>query len=933
MVSDHMHGLDPVRLLRWILEDLNRGSALGIVKDLFFIPQQDDPFRLQRYGVALENPLGVAAGPHTQMAQNIVAAWLCGARYMELKTVQVLDQISVSKPCIDMHDEGYNCEWSQELSLEQSYEEYLKAWMLIHVLHDRLGFAGAPGVIFNMSAGYSMEGILSPGVQNFLNRMQNCGDDVRAMQNRLASVYPRAAQLDIPGCMSNSLTISCMHGCPPEEVEKISLYFLQQRRLNTTLKMNPTLLGADRVRGILNQNLGYEATVPDIAFEHDISYETALRIVRNCCSAASDLGLAFSVKLTNTLETLNSGQRLPEKENMVYMSGRPLYPISIAVAEKLQKDFNGGLDISFCAGVDAFNVADTLACGLAPVTVCSDLLKPGGYGRLAQYVENLRTAMRAAGAASLAGFPAAVAALPDRADRAAAVLHNLAACARAAAAPGSRYAKQAVRHSDVKTSRPLPALDCADAPCMSQCPAGQNIPAYMERCAAADMDGAASIITATNPFPAVLGAMCNQACREKCMRGQYDEGLQIRAVKGCVARLGNRTHSPAPANGRSVAVIGAGPAGLSCAYYLALAGCSVDVYEGAQTEGGRTLAPILEKGGKAAEHVRQDVDAILALGVRLHRGKPIDDKALADLAGKTDAVYISSGVEGLTSADARNIFRSTPSGSRGPASTLVAGVGEGSCTSSTILARLGILPASNSGRAGMNQKKAYPEPTDLAGLRRKQAFRLNGASRASLLPTAPDAEEAARKEAARCLHCDQYCGACVALCPNRANVLLSTTALSWPIQEAFHDGQTTHIRTLGFSGIQQPAQIVNIGDFCNECGNCRAFCPSSGAPYKDKMRLHLSRTSFDADANGFWSPDATLFYGKRHGKPWSLRLEGEILTYEDDSQRTVLDRSTLIATKVTLRDGLTPTSLLPAVEASVFCGLVSADPALASIII
>ena len=933
MVSDHMHGLDPVRLLRWILEDLNRGSALGIVKDLFFIPRQDDPFRLPRYGVTLESPLGAAAGPHTQMAQNIVAAWLCGARYMELKTVQVLDQISVTKPCIDMRDEGYNCEWSQELSLEQSYEEYLKAWVLIHVLHDRLGFAGTPGLIFNMSAGYSMEGILSPGVQNFLNRMQDCGDDVRAMQSRLAPVYPRAARLDIPGRMSDSLTISCMHGCPPEEVEKISLYFLRQRRLNTTLKMNPTLLGAERVRGILNQSLGYATHVPDIAFEHDISYETAVRIVRNCRSTASELGLAFSVKLTNTLETLNSGQCLPEKENMVYMSGRALYPISIAVAEKLQKDFDGGLDISFCAGVDAFNVADTLACGLAPVTVCSDLLKPGGYGRLAQYVENLRAAMRTAGAASLAEFPAAVANLPDRAAGAAAIQHNLAACARAAAAPGSRYAKQAVRHYNVKTSRPLPALDCAAAPCMSQCPAGQNIPAYMERCAAADMDGAAAVIMATNPFPAVLGAMCNQACREKCMRGQYDEGLQIRAVKGCVARLGRRAHTPAPANGRSIAVIGAGPAGLSCAYYLALAGCGVDVYESAPVEGGRTLAPILEKGAKAAEHIRQDVDAILALGVRLHRGRHIDGPALAALADNADAVYISPGVEGLASASASNIFRSTPSGSRGPAPTLVASVGEGSRTSSTILARLGILSANSAGRAGMHQKEAYPTATDLAGLRRKQAFRLNGASRASLLPTAPDAEEAARQEAARCLHCDQFCGACVAVCPNRANVLLSTAGLAWPLQEAVNDGQTTYIRTLGFSGIQQPARMVNIGDFCNECGNCRAFCPSSGAPYKDKMRLHLSRASFDADSNGFWSPDATRFYGKRQGKPWSLLLEGETLTYEDDSLRAVLDRGTLVATKVALREGLAATSLLPAVEAAVFCSLVSADPALASVII
>ncbi len=233
MTTDHMHGMDADRLLSWILEDLGQGSALGIVRDLFFTPKKNDPFRMKRYGIELETPLGAAAGPHTQMAQNIIAAWLCGARYMELKTVQVLDKIAVTKPCIDMRDEGYNCEWSQELSLDGSYEEYLKAWVLIHVLHAHFGFAGSPGMIFNMSAGYSMEGILSPTVQRFLDRMQNCGDDVRAMQRKLAKVWPGAADIDIPASMSDSLTISCMHGCPPDEVERIALYFLQGRRLNS----------------------------------------------------------------------------------------------------------------------------------------------------------------------------------------------------------------------------------------------------------------------------------------------------------------------------------------------------------------------------------------------------------------------------------------------------------------------------------------------------------------------------------------------------------------------------------------------------------------------------------------------------------------------------------------------------------------------------
>ena len=914
MTTDHMHGMDADRLLSWILEDLGQGSALGIVRDLFFTPKKNDPFRMKRYGIELETPLGAAAGPHTQMAQNIIAAWLCGARYMELKTVQVLDKIAVTKPCIDMRDEGYNCEWSQELSLDGSYEEYLKAWVLIHVLHAHFGFAGSPGMIFNMSAGYSMEGILSPTVQRFLDRMQNCGDDVRAMQRKLAKVWPGAADIDIPASMSDSLTISCMHGCPPDEVERIALYFLQGRRLNTTLKMNPTLLGPERVRGILNESLGYTVNVPDIAFEHDISYDTALRILHSCRHAADELGLAFGVKLTNTLEALNSGRSLPEKEPMVYMSGRALYPVSIAVARRLQDDFEGRLDISFCAGVDALNVAETLACGLAPLTVCSDLLKPGGYGRLAQYVENLREAMHTAGAKSIAAFARKTAGLDDHT---AAVLQNLAKTAPRASAPDSRYARSAMRHTDVKTSRPLPAFDCAAAPCMSRCPAGQHIPAYLERAAAGDFDGALAVITDTNPFPSVLGAMCNQACREKCMRIQYDDGLQIREVKGCAALAGQRDHRPAPPNGRRVAIVGAGPAGLSCAFFLALAGCAVDVYESAPRAGGRTLGPILDKGAKVAALVIQDVDAILAQGVHLHCGCRVGSDKLAQLTATADAVYLSPGVEEISVPDESVIFRATSTGKGGPPSSLVACVGEGRRASAAILARLGVLFASSRPhrRAGMN----------IADLRRRQAFRLQGMTRADA-----GSAEAVSREASRCLQCDSFCGICVSVCPNRANVLLSTQSRTWPIQRAQKCNGQIRVSTLGTGGIEQSAQIMNIGDFCNECGNCVAFCPSSGAPYRDKPRLHLSKASFDADDNGFWRKSAALYMGKHCGKAWSLRDDNETLVYEDENMLTVLDACSLEAREVTLKKDVDEVSLLPAVQAAVCCSLVSGNPALSS---
>ena len=199
--------------------------------------------------------------------------WLCGARFIELKTIQTLDELNVAKPCIDMADEGYNCEWSQELKLDQSFEEYLKAFVLLHALRHMLGLPAeaetgkGPGFIFNMSAGYNLEGIRSPAVQRFLDRMDDATQDVERLREELAPLYPPLRDIPIPSRLSDNLTVSTMHGCPPEEVESIGRYFITERGYHTTIKLNPTLLGPERLRGILNERLGYDVRVPDEAFE------------------------------------------------------------------------------------------------------------------------------------------------------------------------------------------------------------------------------------------------------------------------------------------------------------------------------------------------------------------------------------------------------------------------------------------------------------------------------------------------------------------------------------------------------------------------------------------------------------------------------------------------------------------------------------------
>jgi len=160
-MADKFHPLPLSQLLSLILNELNAGGSLfGIPEELFFVPSQNHALKSDIFNHPLQSPLGPAAGPHTQMAHNIVAAWLMGARYIELKTVQRLDELDIPKPCIDMQDEGYSCEWSQELTVRESFSEYLNAWIIIHLLNHRLGRGPDMGTVFNMSVGYDLKGIM-----------------------------------------------------------------------------------------------------------------------------------------------------------------------------------------------------------------------------------------------------------------------------------------------------------------------------------------------------------------------------------------------------------------------------------------------------------------------------------------------------------------------------------------------------------------------------------------------------------------------------------------------------------------------------------------------------------------------------------------------------------------------------------------------------
>jgi putative selenate reductase len=1082
-MDDKFTGLSIERLMRWILAEEERGEIFSIPKELFFRPQEDDPFRIRRYGRELETPVGVAAGPHTQMAQNIISAWLTGARYIELKTVQTLDELEVTKPCIDMTDEGYNCEWSQELNLEQSFDEYLNAFILLYILKDRFGWGNPvePGFLFNMSVGYNLEGILSPNVQNFLDKMTTCATEKAARIETLANVYPRAAQIEIPDQISDNITISTMHGCPPDEIERIGRYFITERKLHTTIKLNPTLLGSRRLREILNAKLGFEAVIPEAAFEHDLKFDAACDLIRSLSEAARKSRVAFNLKLTNTLEAANTAQVLPETEKMVYMSGRALHPVSINLAHRLQDAFQGRLEISFCAGADCFNLADILACNLMPVTVCSDLLKPGGYGRLGQYLEAIGQAMQSAGAATLSDFIGRRCNAKKTTDVYAAGRLNLEGYAHEVLAQKA-FHKEVFPYAGIKLDHPLTPFDCIAAPCLKTCPLNQDIPAYLRHVAKGEIAKAFEVVLATNPFPNLQGMACDHPCQEKCTRINMDAPLKIRAIKRFIAEssIDPPLPRPAAANGHRAAVIGGGPSGLACAWFLALDGFAVEVFEAKGFAGGMAADAIPQFRLDPAA-LQKDIDRITALGVRIHYNSHIDEKRLQKIKSRSDYIYIGVGAQealrlGLEGENSKGVLdqltflgkvkdrrpldlgrevlvigggnaamdaartakrlvgdtgrvticyrrtrklmpahheeiaaaldegvtlmeltapvalKTDQNRIRGviltrmqlkeiqadgrprpveiarsrfqlPVDTLITAIGQrvvcdflpdttgvmdaGAADKTHTGGRLFVggdairgastlVKAIADGKnvaakiikkaAKINRCKAHATFTDQerVALARKKARRGYGPpSRSRKLPigqrrgfglvstTLKTAD--ARREAQRCLSCDRLCNVCVSVCPNRANIAYRIKTGAYPLARIRRGKEAILIEEKGHLVLNQSDQVLNIDDFCNQCGNCTTFCPTRGAPFRDKPKFYLTPEGLAKTTQGYYL-EKNRITAKLDGRKATLKDAGGELIFDSEEVCARLNPESLTVTAVDrLADGCRDADIKPAV--------------------
>ncbi len=623
------------KLIKWMLTEYqNDGAVFGVRKDKFYKRSGNGHVRL--FGTELSSPVGAAAGPNTQLAQNILTAYLSGLKVIELKTVQIMDgealRKCIERPCIDAEKEGYNCEWSTELTVEQAFDEYVKGWFLVHAAANEFELSDKRDFLFNMSVGYDFEGITSPKIDSYIENLKDAANteifkSCKQYLTEHIADFQHLTLEDIDGIgadVSTSITLSTLHGCPPEEIEKIAGYFIDEKELHTYVKLNPTLLGFDQTRSTLDK-MGYTDVDFDTThFEQDLKYADAVPMIERLMKRAKKQDVAFGVKITNTFPVKSNG-RLPSE--YMYMSGKALYPLSIQVAAMLAEEFKGDLPISYSGGADAFNIADIFKTGIKPITVATTILKPGGYARADQLSRACETIK----------------------DQAKVDFRDLKTLAEEAV-NNPHYAFDDTVKANKKSDQLLPLTDCYMAPCRETgCPINQQIPVYLAYAESGDYERAFEVIVNDNVLPSITGEICNHNCQTKCNRVDYEGPLNIRAIKKETAEKAQDAYiaslsASALKTDRKVCVIGAGPAGMACAAYLRRNGVKAVVFEKESVPMG-VVGHVVPDFRIDKHVIERDMRLAHAYGVELELDTPVEID-IETLKKTYEYIVIATGAHG-----------------------------------------------------------------------------------------------------------------------------------------------------------------------------------------------------------------------------------------------------------------------------------------------
>jgi len=194
------------------------------------------------------------------------------------------------------------------------------------------------------------------------------------------------------------------------------------------------------------------------------------------------------------------------------------------------------------------------------------------------------------------------------------------------------------------------AMCVSAAPCQTGCPIHNGIPAYMEKIREGKVEEAVAILLETNPLSSITGRICSRYCEETCNRHDFDDPVGIRNVERTLGDLSLdniEKYYPAPVaeSGKSIAIVGSGPAGLSAAYFLRKQGYAVTIYEQMPEAGGMLRYSIPEYRLPKAI-LRKQVKALEGMGIQFKFNAHIGDMGLtiADLRARHQSVFLATGL-------------------------------------------------------------------------------------------------------------------------------------------------------------------------------------------------------------------------------------------------------------------------------------------------
>ncbi|MFR5422255.1 MAG: hypothetical protein ACLTG4_10160 [Oscillospiraceae bacterium] len=363
-MSEKMYPIPFRSLMNWILAEREKtGEVFGVHKRWIADPAKTLPI----FGEKIESPFGPAAGPNSQLAQNIIAAYVAGARFFEVKTVQKMDGAElaacVPRPCILADDEGYNQEWSTELEVVQALDEYVKAWFALKIMA-KVWHYGDPDGLCSTCPSAMTSGNPWPEDRPLHRIHAGCPQLPVFVECRkvLTELFPRRRRSSPISQVSQRHALTLPAARLMRSAYRV--YLLTEKH-DTFVKCNPTILGYHDARTILD-SMGYDYIVfDDHHFNEDLQWKDAVPMFERLQALADREKLQFGLKLSNTFPVDTTRGELPNDE--MYMSGRSLFPLTIEMCRRISAQFGGKMKISFAGGADFFNCDKLLAAGIWPV--------------------------------------------------------------------------------------------------------------------------------------------------------------------------------------------------------------------------------------------------------------------------------------------------------------------------------------------------------------------------------------------------------------------------------------------------------------------------------------------------------------------------------------------------------------------------------------